>query len=125
MGDRNACVAPAASSLGGIWKIAAKKHGSGEHPETELSEAQRKLMLRNIRKWKVWVGVLLVSLPVGITSGVEQRAWLPTLAGIGLSLSLMFAAIVEIRRLQRRLVSPPRCGAELQVSAGHDANNTD
>ena len=87
---------------------------NGAQPEPELNEAQRKLVSRDIRKWKVWVGVLLVSLPIGIASGVEQCAWLPTLAGIGLSLSLMFAAIVEIRRLQRRLVPAQRCGAELQ-----------
>ncbi len=99
---------------GGIWKVSAKKNASDARPEPELSEAQRKLMLRNIRKWKLWVGLLVVCLPIGIANGVEQRAWLPTLAGVGVSLSLMFAAIVEIRRLQRRLVSAQRCGATLQ-----------
>jgi len=56
-------------------------YDNGAQPEPELNEAQRKLVSRDIRKWKVWVGVLLVSLPIGIASGVEQCAWLPTLVG--------------------------------------------
>jgi hypothetical protein len=60
-------------------------------------------ILRGIWLTKVWIGVLALLLPFGVANGVAHRAWLPTLGGTGISLSLMYLAIREIKRREERI----------------------
>lgn len=84
-------------------RVAKKKLLFGVEQRPAVDDDSRKRMLRDIRKWKVWIGVLIVLLPVGIADGIVHRAWLSTLSGVGISLTLMYIAIREIRWRRKRL----------------------
>ena len=71
--------------------------------ETALEDQPRRHLQRQIRFHKVVVGFLLVCLPLVILRGVSERAWLPTLIGVGISLWLMYAEILQIRRKRKQL----------------------
>jgi cbb3-type cytochrome oxidase subunit 3 len=85
-----------------MQKRAAKKKVASES-EIPINDATRKRILRRIWISKVWIGLLVVSLPFGIVNGVAHRAWLPTLVGVGISLLLMYIAMQEIRHRRKRL----------------------
>jgi len=87
-----------------VRKMTQKKNltSSGE-PAPALDERARKRIARGIWFKKVWIVLLAVSLPVGIAGGVAQRAWLPTLVGVGINLLWTYVTIVEIRRRRERL----------------------
>lgn len=90
--------------LASARKRAAKKMLiSGVEQNSVVDDDARKRTLRDIRKRKVWIGVLIVLLPIGIAEGMVHRAWLPTLAGVGISLTLMYVAIREIRQRRKSL----------------------
>jgi len=76
---------------------------SSPEPALALDEDTRRRILREIRVRKVWIGTLALLLPIGIANGVAHRAWLPTLGGIAISLSLMYFAAHEIRRRRQRM----------------------
>jgi len=80
-----------------------KKLMLGVEQGSAVDDDVRKRMLRDIRKWRAWIGVLIVLLPIGIADGIAHRAWLPTLAGVGISLTLMYVAMREIRQRRKRL----------------------
>jgi hypothetical protein len=89
-------------------RAAKKKPTAGVEQGSAIDDAGRKRMLRDIRKRKVWIAVLIVLLPIGIANGVAHRAWLPTLTGVGISLTLMYVAIREIRQRRKRLGQVPQ-----------------
>ena len=76
-------------------------------PTIAIDDNTRKRVLRGIWIKKIWIGVLVVSLPIGIVNGVVHRAWLPTLTGVGINLLLMYVSAQEIRR-RRMLLDSPR-----------------
>ena len=85
-------------------KRAAKKDlVSGAEQRPAVDDAGRKRLLREIRKWKVWIAVLIVLLPIGVADGIAHRAWLPTLTGAGISLALIYLAIRKIGQQRERL----------------------
>ena len=47
--------------------------------------------------------IIALVLVVGIATGVAHRAWMPTLGGLAINLSLMYMAIQEIRRRRKQL----------------------
>lgn len=71
--------------------------------EPNLDEATRKGISRRIRRNKVLVVSLAAVFPIGVIDGVSQRAWLPTLAGAGVSVFLMLVAARDIRRDRKSL----------------------
>lgn len=87
-----------------LHKWAAKKVlASSAEPAVVLDEDTRRRILREIWLRKAWIGILAVLLPVGIANGAAHRAWLPTLGGVAITLSLMYVAALEIRRRRERL----------------------
>ena len=88
-------------------QMARKTLSSSAEPVVVLDDSARRRILRGIWRNKVWIGVLAVCLPIGIVNGVAHRAWLPTLAGVGINLLLIYVAIREIRR-RRTLLDSPR-----------------
>ena len=50
---------------------------------------------------KVWIGMLAVSLPLGIAIGIGHRALLPTCVGVGINLLMMYVAARGIRRMHK------------------------
>jgi hypothetical protein len=93
--------------LAGVQKRAAAKKGPtlGEE-RSPVNDNARKRMLRDVRKWKLWVGILTVLLAIGIADGIAHRAWLPTLAGVGISLMLIYVAMRKISERRKELDSP-------------------
>jgi hypothetical protein len=90
--------------LASARKRAAKKGlVLGYEQRSTVDDVARQRMLRDIRKWKVWIGVLIVLLPIGIADCIAHRAWLPMLAGVGISLTLMYVAICKIRHRRKWL----------------------
>jgi hypothetical protein len=87
-----------------VRKLAAKKTlASSAEPVIPLDDDTRRRILREIWVRKAWIGILAVLLPVGIANGVAHRAWLPTLGGVAISLSLMYVAAHEIRQRRQRI----------------------
>jgi hypothetical protein len=90
-----------------VWAIVAKRREIANQVDGcakgELDEATREWILRDIRRWKVWIGVLIVCLPIGIANGAAHRAWVPTLIGVAVNLGLMLGARQLIRERRRRL----------------------
>ena len=72
-------------------------------PPIALDDDTRRRISRRIWMSKVWIGVLVLLLPVGIANGVAHRAWLATFVGVGMNLLLMYVAAQEIKRRQKRL----------------------
>jgi divalent metal cation (Fe/Co/Zn/Cd) transporter len=92
--------------LASTRKWAAKKKRELEEQRPLADDEAHKRMLVDIRKWKVWIGVLIVLLPIGTADGIAHRAWLPTLAGVGISLTLIYVAIREIKQRRKLLATP-------------------
>lgn len=67
-------------------------------PSPVVDDDTRDRILRDIRKWKVWIGVFVL-LPIGVANGAAHRAWLPTLPGVGISLLIVYVARREIKRI--------------------------
>ena len=87
-----------------VGKLAAKKTPSPNvEPAIALNDEIRRRILREIWVTKAWIGVLSVLLPVGIVDGVVHHAWLPTLVGVGISLTLMYVAAQEIKRRRKSI----------------------
>src|ERR1700722_4269122 len=89
-------------------RMARKNLSPSAEPAIVLDDRARRRILGGIWRKKVWIGLLAVSLPIGIANGVAHRAWLPTLVGVGMNLLLMYAAMLEIRRRRTLLDSPRR-----------------
>lgn len=82
-----------------VLRAATRKVPSlGEEQKPPISDAARRSICRDIWKRKVWIGVLVILLPVGIADGIVHRAWLPTLVGIGISLTLMYIFVRQIKQ---------------------------
>lgn len=58
-----------------------KSLASPKEPVVPLDDRTRRRILRRVKTYKIWFGVLVVCLPLGIANGVAQRAWLPTIGG--------------------------------------------
>jgi len=87
-----------------VQKPATKKTvASSAEFETPIDDRTRRRILREIWMRKLWVGLLAISLPIGMASGVAHRAWLPTLCGVAMNLLLMYVAVREIRQRRKRL----------------------
>jgi len=87
-----------------LGRRAAKKYGVPRGAlQPALDDATRRFLLRAIWRRKVWIGVLAVLLPIGIANGAAHRAWLPTLAGAGMSLLWIYVSIQAIKRLRKSL----------------------
>jgi hypothetical protein len=93
--------------LAGVQKRAAAKKGPtlGEE-RSSVNDNARKRMLRDVRKWKLWISILTVLLAIGIADGIAHRVWLPTLAGLGISLMLIYVAMRKISERRKKLDSP-------------------
>jgi hypothetical protein len=72
-------------------------------PQIAIDDRTRRRILRGIRMNKIWIGLLLVCLPIGIVKGVAERAWLPTLVGVVINQFLIYAAAQEIKRQRKQL----------------------
>ena len=86
-------------------KRAADKGTVVPRPDTPtlLDRDARRRVQRQILVRKIWIGVLVVLLPIGIANGIAHRAWLPMLGGVGISLLWIYVTIGEIRRRRKRL----------------------
>lgn len=80
-----------------------KSLASPKEPVVPPDDRTRRRILRRVKTYKIWFGVLVVCLPLGIANGVAQRAWLPTIGGVGISLFLMYGTLQMIRGLRKRL----------------------
>ena len=67
--------------------------------------SRRRRIVHEMRKRQAWLIVLAILFPVGFADGVAHHAWLPTSAGAGVSLLIIWAIAVEIRRQRKRLSS--------------------
>jgi len=91
-------------TLAAIRKMASTKDPAlSDQQPSPPDYAARKRISRDIRKWKSWIGVLAVILAIGIADGIEHHAWLPTLAGAGMNVTLMYIAVREIRQRRKKL----------------------
>jgi len=86
-----------------VRKLAKKPLAPSAEGAMELDEHSRRRILRELWLRKAWIGILAILLPVGIWNGVAHRAWIPTLSGVGISLSLMYVAAREIRRRREQI----------------------
>jgi membrane associated rhomboid family serine protease len=87
-----------------VRKLAAKKTlASSAELAIALDDDTRRRILREIWLRKAWIGILAALLPFGIANGVGHRAWLPTLAGVGVSLLWVYVTAQEIRRRRERI----------------------
>jgi hypothetical protein len=75
-------------------------------PPIALDDDTRKRILRGIWMMKAWIGILVLSLPIGVANGVANRAWLPTSVGVAMNLLLTYVALQEIKRRRKRLNWP-------------------
>jgi hypothetical protein len=99
-----ACFATALLLVAIMQKQVAKKNlAATSEPAIALDDRTRKRISRGIWISKVWISLLAVSLPFGIANGIAHCAWLPTLVGVGINLSMMYVAILEIRQRRKRL----------------------
>lgn len=100
-----------------VRKLTAKKNPtSNAAPEIVIDDRTRTRLLRGIRMNKIWIGILAVCLPVGIGKGVKEGfSWLWILVAVGISPSLMYVEMREIRRKRKLLESDP--GMTLSSSA--------
>jgi len=90
-----------------VWYLAkrrTKKYrlSCTDSPPAIDDKARRRITSRILRN-KIWIGVLAVCLPVGVAMGITERAWLPTVAGVAINQFLIYASILEIKRLRRVL----------------------
>ena len=76
---------------------------STAEPAIALDDDARKLILQEIWVRKAWIAIFAVLLVIGIADGVTHRAWLPTLTGGAVSLSLMYALAQRIKQQRDRL----------------------
>jgi hypothetical protein len=87
-----------------IAKRAEKNAPTSSAEQTNaLDDNVRNRILRNIRIRKVWIVALVVLLPIGIANGATHHAWLPTLAGVGMSLMIIYVEVRAIKHQQERL----------------------
>jgi hypothetical protein len=90
-----------------VRKLTARKTlASTVVPTMAIDDGARRRILRGIWINKISIGLLLVVLPFGIANGLAHRAWLPTLAGAGMNLLLMYVLAQQIRRRRMLLDSP-------------------
>lgn len=82
---------------------ALARFAPGSVPNVPLDDAARKLILYRIRSQKIWITILVILFPMGVADAASHRAWLPMLVGGGISLFLMYASLLQVRNLQRRL----------------------
>ncbi len=71
--------------------------------ENPIDDHTRKRIVRGIWISKVWIGLLVVALPFGIANGVANRAWLPTLVGVGMNLLLLYIALQKVNQRRKLL----------------------
>lgn len=85
-------------------KHASKKNlTSGSEPIIALDDRAHKSISREIWTSKIWIGVLVAALLIGVVNGVSDRAWVPTLGGIAIGVLLIYGAIREIRQRRKRI----------------------
>jgi hypothetical protein len=72
--------------------VANRNSASSVEPAVDDKKCRR--ILRGIGMGKVWIGVLVVRLPIGTANGTIHRAWLPTAAGLRISPFLVYAEIM-------------------------------
>jgi hypothetical protein len=97
-----AATLPASIIIVRKWLAKHNIASSSELP-VSLDDRARKRILRGMWISKAWIGILAVLLPVGIAIGMAHRAWLPTLAGVAMSLLLMYLSLREIRRRREQI----------------------
>lgn len=92
-------------------EIKLARIAKGPQPEVPLDERTRKRILRRIRGYKIWVGLLLFSLPFGVAEGIKEHFGIALLGPVAINQALMWISIREIRRLRRLLdrgtIEPP------------------
>ena len=93
-----------------VKQMVKKIPPSRQEPAAEFDDNARRRVLRRIWAKKAWIGILAILLPIGIANGIAQRAWLPTLVGVGMSLLWMYVEAKDIRRLRKRLSSTGSSG---------------
>jgi hypothetical protein len=84
-----------------VRKLTIKASATGS--QIAVDERTRRRILRGIRMNKIWIGLLLVCLPLGIVKGLAERAWLPTVFGVVINQLLIYAAAQQIKRQRRQL----------------------
>ena len=96
-----------------IWAIvrprSLARSGAALKSNEPLDPVIRERLLRRIRMRKIWIGILVASLPIAVAAGVAQRAWVPTIIATMVNLFLIYAAVREIqiyRKNLSKLISP-------------------
>lgn len=88
-------------------RVAREARSHHMEARSGADDISRRRRLRSIRFGKVWIGVLVVLLPIGIVIGVRQHEYLPMLSGGGMSLLTMYVIAKRIERLKRMLDLEP------------------
>jgi hypothetical protein len=78
-----------------------KRSPSDAEREVRPDHKTRRWLELWISVLKIWIGMLAISLPIGIANGVMQRALLPTSVGVAINLSMMYLAAKGIKRTQK------------------------
>lgn len=78
-----------------------KQSPSDAQRAVSLDDKTRRWLERWILLLKVWIGILAVSLPLGIAKGIVQQALLPTSVGVAINLLMMYLAAQGIKRTQK------------------------
>jgi len=87
-------------------RLARKNATQGWEAETaNPSKASRKRQLFLIKMYKAWIIFLMLCLVGGVVRcmGVRPIPWLPMLVGITMNLLTMWALVLTVRKLQKRL----------------------
>ncbi len=91
--------------------LEGKRARSDAQSAVSFDDKTRRWLERWILLLKVWIGILAVSLPLGIASGIVQHALVPTSVGVGINLLMMYVGAQGIRRTQKlirlSIQSPP------------------
>jgi hypothetical protein len=87
--------------LARLQSVDRKRAVSDAKPTIYLDDKAVRWSERWILLLKVWIGVLAVSLPLGIANGIVQHQLLAIFIGAGINLLMMYVAAREIRRMQK------------------------
>jgi hypothetical protein len=87
---------------GALAKSAAQKRPASD---AEVVSSLDDRTFRRFRQWiwiaKVWIGILIICLPLGIANGLVQHMLVPTFIGVGINLLMMYVAVRQIRRMRK------------------------
>jgi len=84
-----------------VKSLERKRPPSDAQGPVSFDDKTRRWLERWIWLLKLWIGILVVSLPLGIANGIARHVLLPTSVGVGINFLMMYFAAQEIRRMQK------------------------